>query len=1091
MLSVAEEAVRLASADARAARRAAASVVAETVDVEARSVAERALGLAAVELGDVAAAVVHLERARELALGGGLAGRAGEADMSLALALTLVGDTAGALSALDRAEPALDGHLRARVQGQRALILQKLGQLDEALAGYRRPLRAHRASGDVLWEARLLCNRGVLQVYRGALAAAESDLARAEELHESIGQALAATQVRHNRGWLAARSGDVPLALARYDRVEVEYRAHDVPLALLLMDRCEVLLSARLAAEAKANAAAAVTELAAAGLAADLAEARLLAAHAELLVGDTAAAREHARRADTAFSRQHRPGWAALARAAAAEAAWIEATRTDADPATTGDGIGPAGPDGTPRPATSGEVETATAGGETGSATSGEVETATAGGETGSATNGEVETAPAGDATGSATTGEVETATAGGETGSATSGGNEPATAGDATGSATSGGNEPATAGDATGSAASGGNEPATAGDATGSAATGDMTGSATTGEVRRVRLEAALGAAQRAVRALERVGWDVEALDARLIAGRAALELGRPRTARRYLELAATGGDRGPVQVRTRASHAAALLRLARGDRRGASAAVAAGLRALEAHQMTLGATELRAHASGHGEALATLGLRLAVESGSAQRVLAAAERRRAAGLMRRPARPPDDAALARDLEELRRVSAALEAGLRDGRPETELRRRQAALERSVRRRALQARGEMRAGTTTAARVGGARVGVSARGDSDDARGGEEARRDERGAGRGGGGGIVAAVVRRETASHVALMADLERMPSFDAVVAALGKRVLVEFVALDGVLFTVTVVDGRARLKRLGSEADVAKEVASLRFGLRRLATAAPGSRMAQGMADVVATVAQRLDALLALDSTAAAGDRPLVIVPTGELHALPWSMLPSLDKRPVSVSPSLRLWYRAAFAGPLPHRPRHVLVAGPRLPAATEEIEALARRHPEATTLTHEQATVANVARALDGADSAHVAAHGRFRDDNPQFCSLELADGNVTVYDLERLHRLPQRIVLSSCESGLSAVHAGDELMGFTAAVFALGTSTVIAAVVPVPDEATKGLMLALDEALQAGAKPAEALVKARAKDAFMSVAGAAFVCFGAG
>ena len=106
--------------------------------------------------------------------------------------------------------------------------------------------------------------------------------------HESIGQALAATQVRHNLGWVAARRGDVPAALSWYDRVEAEYRAHGVPLALLLMDRCEVLLSARLAAEARANAEAAVAELAAAGMGADLAEARLLAAQAELLAGDTA-----------------------------------------------------------------------------------------------------------------------------------------------------------------------------------------------------------------------------------------------------------------------------------------------------------------------------------------------------------------------------------------------------------------------------------------------------------------------------------------------------------------------------------------------------------------------------------------------------------------------------------------------------------------------------------------------------------------------------------------------------------------------------------------------------------------------------------
>src|SRR4051794_8678848 len=160
----------------------------------------------------------------------------------------------------------------------------------------------------------------------------------------------------------------------------------------------------------------------------------------------------------------------------------------------------------------------------------------------------------------------------------------------------------------------------------------------------------------------------------------------------------------------------------------------------------------------------------------------------------------------------------------------------------------------------------------------------------------------------------------------------------------------------------------------------------------------------------------------------------------------------------------------------------------MEVLRTRHPESTTLIGREATTLNVARAVDGADHAHVAAHGRFRDDNPLFSSLELADGLVTVYDLERLQRVPRRVVLSSCETGLSAVHAGDELMGFTAAVFALGTQTVIAAVVPVPDEATKGLMLALDEELTKGVDPAQALTNARHGT---SAAAAAFVCFGAG
>ncbi len=522
-----------------------------------------------------------------------------------------------------------------------------------------------------------------------------------------------------------------------------------------------------------------------------------------------------------------------------------------------------------------------------------------------------------------------------------------------------------------------------------------------------------------------------METLDARLIAGRAALALGRTRLAERQLELAAGERARGPVQVRTRAWHAAALLRLARGDRRGASAAVAAGLRALEAHRLTLGATELRAHASGHGEELATLGLRLAVESGSAQRVLAAAERRRAASLLLRPARPPDDADLAAELEELRRVTAALDDALREGAPAPDLLRRQAALEASVRRRALRARGEPAArGGETAAR--GLRLGAL----------------------------------------------DLD----------VIGDHALVELFQLDGRLHAVTLAGGRTRWVALGEAEAAERELASLRLALRSLAMAKPGSRTADGMADLTARVAARLDEALRGPLLKHLGDRPLVLVPTGALHVLPWSLLPSLADRPLTVAPSLRLWTRAARRQ-TPAGPPSVLVAGPGLPEAGAEIETLSRRHPDAICLTGEQATVAAVAAALDGADSAHIAAHGRFRDDNPQFSSLQLADGALTVYDLERLQRPPARLVLSSCESGLSAVHAGDELMGFTAAMLGLGTATVIAAVVPVPDAATRGLMLALDAQLSAGTAPAEALVKAR--DHAAGAARDAFACFGAG
>jgi CHAT domain-containing protein len=318
------------------------------------------------------------------------------------------------------------------------------------------------------------------------------------------------------------------------------------------------------------------------------------------------------------------------------------------------------------------------------------------------------------------------------------------------------------------------------------------------------------------------------------------------------------------------------------------------------------------------------------------------------------------------------------------------------------------------------------------------------------------------------------------------------LGERALVEMVELDGRLHAVVVAGGRASLHRLGGLEEATGELAGLRFGLRRLAFGhgSPASRKAAAAA--IAHAASRLDHLLLGPlRTRLGGEVPLVLVPTGALHALPWSALPSLAGRPVSVAPSAALWRRAATMLPAakPAGWRVVIVEGPGLPGATGEVTALAGHYPQAICLAGPGATVAAVAGALDGAGLAHVAAHGAFRVDNPLFSSLQLADGPLTVYDLEGLGRAPQLLVLSACDSGLSGVRPGDELMGLAGALFALGMRTLIASVVPVPDTATTELMLALHEALKAGLAPANALAQAGSgRDAAVS---ASFVCFGAG
>jgi CHAT domain-containing protein len=229
---------------------------------------------------------------------------------------------------------------------------------------------------------------------------------------------------------------------------------------------------------------------------------------------------------------------------------------------------------------------------------------------------------------------------------------------------------------------------------------------------------------------------------------------------------------------------------------------------------------------------------------------------------------------------------------------------------------------------------------------------------------------------------------------------------------------------------------------------------------------------------------------GDRSLVLVPTGQLHATPWAALPAIAQRAVTVAPSSALWRRGR-RGSYPDPCRNpVLVAGPGLPAAAAEVEALRAVYPKSRRLVDADALARAVAGALDGASIAHVAAHAQFRADNPLFSSLELADGPLTVYDLEGLGNPPATVVLSACQVGLSGVRAGDEVMGMVAALLGAGTRTVIAAVLPVPDEATFPFMVALHRALSLGQAPMRALAAAQS-GATTNPAGAAFVCFGAG
>jgi len=529
----------------------------------------------------------------------------------------------------------------------------------------------------------------------------------------------------------------------------------------------------------------------------------------------------------------------------------------------------------------------------------------------------------------------------------------------------------------------------------------------------------------------LEASGWTTEAAHARTFLGRTALAVGRTDLAR-----AALAGRRIPrsagAALRVQTWHGRALLRSASGDPAGAARAVRQGLRVVDGHRHTLGATELRAGAATLGTELARLGLRLALDTGHPARVLAAAELHRAAALRTPPVRPPDDSGLRAALADLRTAEADHRTATVSGGDRRGTERLLVAAERRVREITRQRPGE------------------------------------------------------EESAFTAPTVAELRR---------ALGGRTLVAYVVIDRHLHAVTVGPRETRLVDLGDAAAAEAERNHLLSGLRRgLRTLLRSERDGQRVAEVIESSTARLDELL-VGPLGLSGGSPadLVVVPTAFGFAVPWGSLPSLRSRGVTIAPSAAMWLRARSRSSSRRLPP-LLVAGPEVDGAAAELNAIASVWPGARRLDGPDASVDAVLDGFGTADLAHVSAHGRFRADSPLFSSLTLADGLLTVYDLEGLSQVPHTVILPACSAAAVDVRAGDELLGTASALLATGVTSVVAPVVAIPDSTAASFTVGLHERLARGMPVARATAESAADlrsdgDPLSVLTATSFVCIG--
>ncbi len=145
------------------------------------------------------------------------------------------------------------------------------------------------------------------------------------------------------------------------------------------------------------------------------------------------------------------------------------------------------------------------------------------------------------------------------------------------------------------------------------------------------------------------------------------------------------------------------------------------------------------------------------------------------------------------------------------------------------------------------------------------------------------------------------------------DGLSAALGDAVLVAYHQQGDRVAAVVVRDGRSELVDVAPHDAVEAEADHLLGAVHRGLV----DERAAGRATEAAAVAQEVF-LRGID--VGDGGRPVVVVPHGPLHGVPWGVLPRLAASPVTVAPSTGTWLRLRQE-PAPALGRALLVAGPR--------------------------------------------------------------------------------------------------------------------------------------------------------------------------
>ena len=436
-----------------------------------------------------------------------------------------------------------------------------------------------------------------------------------------------------------------------------------------------------------------------------------------------------------------------------------------------------------------------------------------------------------------------------------------------------------------------------------------------------------------------------------------------------------------------------------ARGRQVDAERRITTGNRLLAAHQFQSSSLDVRAALALHGRRLAAFDVDRALAAGDDDGILTSIERWRAISHRINPVTTPRDPEITTRTRELRRLRHLAADG--DAQAADGLAVRIAALEEEVSQREWS--------LTVTQPTGGATGPV----DADEAR-----------------------------------------------ATAADRSTTVVEFFEVGDRLWTVVLADGEILARPTGTVSEVSRLVTRLRRDLRGRAIVATGSPMAPMLERATAASLAALDA--ALNPTGAT-DARVAVIPSRTLAAVPWSLLPSLRGRPVTVAPSLTRWVRgpSTTAGTRWSQPVAALY-GPGLSRSGPEIRAIRAAwsgSDDGGEIT--PASSEDVLRALGSARVVHLAAHGIHEAQSPLFSSVQVADGPVFAHEFPR-PVAAEHVALSACDVGQFSTRPGDEPLGLAIALLSLGATSVLGAVAPVADHVAAEAMVAYHRLVAGGA-----------------------------